>query len=182
MTQDFQVEAAGVLTGRETDTELYFLEQHYRMPTRLLDWTNSPLPALYFAVTAKDDSDGELFIMDAYQLSPNQKAVDFEGIATARNPTFKKAVHAIFGWQKADDFPDFIIPVRPAHFDHRVSSQRSCFTFHVPKRHVLTKEENKTLLSFFIPKTAKKHLKRELFLLGLMPSAFTGIWRICRED
>lgn len=38
MTQDFRVQAAGVLTGRETDAELYFLEQHYRMPTRLLDW------------------------------------------------------------------------------------------------------------------------------------------------
>lgn len=167
MTQDFRVQAAGLLTGRETDAELYFLQQHYRMPTRLLDWTNSPLPALFFAVTANNGSDGELFMMDAYQLSPSQKAVGFEGIATARNAIFEKALHPIFRWQKPDDFPDFIIPVRPDHLDHRMSLQRSCFTFHVPKRHVLTREENKSLFSFFIPGAAKEHMKKELFLLGI---------------
>src|SRR5436190_13952864 len=151
MTQDFRVQAAGLLTGRETEAELYFLQQHYRMPTRLLDWTNSPLPALFFAVTANNGSDGELFMMDAYQLSPSQKAVGFEGIATARNAIFEKALHPIFRWQKPDDFPDFIIPVRPDHLDHRMSLQRSCFTFHVPKRHVLTRGENSRCSRFSFP-------------------------------
>ncbi len=167
MTQDFRVQAAGLLTGRETEAELYFLQQHYRMPTRLLDWTNNPLPALYFAVTANRGSDGELVMMDAYQLSPSQKAVDFQGIATARNPTFEKALHPIFRWQKPDDFPDFIIPVRPDHLDHRIALQRSCFTFHVPKHHVLTKAENNALFSFSIPGPDKEHMEKELFLLGI---------------
>src|SRR6266581_1680549 len=39
LTQDFRVQAAALLAGREIDSELYFLQQHYRMPTRLLDWT-----------------------------------------------------------------------------------------------------------------------------------------------
>ncbi len=167
MTQDFRVQAAGLLTGRETDAELYFLQQHYRMPTRLLDWTNSPLPALFFAVTANSDSDGELFMMDAYQLSPSQKAVGFQGIATARNAIIAKALDPIFRWQKLGDFPDFIIPVRPDHLDHRIGLQRSCFTFHTPKRHVLTKQENKSLLSFSIPEAAKERIQKELFLLGI---------------
>jgi hypothetical protein len=42
------------------------LAQHYALPTQLLDWTESPLVALYFAVTDHMGSDGCL-----YALSPS---------------------------------------------------------------------------------------------------------------
>jgi hypothetical protein len=41
LNQDFKVLSAGLRTGRETDADIYFLQQHYRMPTRLLDWTTN---------------------------------------------------------------------------------------------------------------------------------------------
>src|SRR6266404_9937397 len=88
LTQDFRVESAGILMREAYEAELYFIEQHYRMPTRLLDWTGSPLAALYFAVKEDDSTDGALFLMDAFGLADTQNAKNFRGVATGRHPVF----------------------------------------------------------------------------------------------
>lgn len=171
LTQDFVVQSAGLLSSPKSDAELYFLQQHYKMPTRLLDWTHSPLAALHFAVA--DDRykhvDGALFMMDAYRLAPCQGAKEqFTGVMTSRSGIFLNALHVIFDWWKPEkQFPKFALPIRPYHFERRVSLQRGCFTFHVPSRERLTKAENNSLLSFFIPKESKSNIKKELFLLGI---------------
>uniref|UniRef100_UPI0035CC9780 FRG domain-containing protein n=1 Tax=uncultured Hymenobacter sp. TaxID=170016 RepID=UPI0035CC9780 len=102
LSQDFQALAAARLTGRETDAEIYFLQQHYGMPTRLMDWSSNPLIALWFAVNDENhrDKDGEIFMMDAYEIKGPGRPDDF-GIASSRNPYFLKALLPIFDWQEA---------------------------------------------------------------------------------
>jgi hypothetical protein len=76
-------------------------------------------------------------------------------------------VEVINKWKKVDDFPNYIIPVRPDAFDRRITLQRSCFTFHVPKHPELTERENPSLKKWVVRGGKKKPILRELVLLGI---------------
>ncbi len=175
LTQDFCIDSAGLRGNIKTIAHIYVLEQHYRMPTRLLDWTTSPLAAVYFAVqNQKEDShDGALFLMDAYQIK--NRPVGTEGVSTTDNQHFHDALTAIFHWDDKVESLDFVMAIRPDRLDMRVSFQRSCFTFHSPLHPALTTPGHNPTLGFWrIKASAKSLLRRQLATMSIDDFAIFG--------
>jgi hypothetical protein len=161
LSQDFLTMSVPLRDYR-SDAETYFIQQHYRMPTRLLDWSLNPLAAAFFALEPAN-TDGKIFVLDAYRF---QSEPPGRGLCTPRSKEVAGAMEAIFAWRDST-WPNRILPVRPTNIDPRIGAQHGCFTFHPPKERTLTTATNPTLKEWIVPVSAKTSLRKELELLGV---------------
>ena len=152
--------------------DVLFLMQHYRAPTRLLDWSEVLFVALYFAVNYVKPGDQltpRVFVLNPYLWNKKQGA--------DRDLYFPR----FFGYDKREDYYydygellvephgiDWEAPIAlyPAQRDARLSAQHGYFTIHGTDARPMEKMAPELLVAIDLTSDAVEDAKETLAMSG----------------
>ena len=155
-----------------------FLMQHHGLPTRLLDWTESILIALYFVAAENKSSDGELWAM--YPDTLNKRSGPF-GRAIPKNRILRYLAsepvcnnpEELKEKLKLKEIPKYPLAIQPSMNFSRMVSQLSAFTIHPEPLPNCTipdlLKDKESLVRYIIPANNKGKLLKNLAALGITP-------------
>jgi hypothetical protein len=143
------------------------LAQHYGLPTRLLDWTFSPLIAAYFAVADRETSDSEPATIWAllpselnvhFGYEPYLYNLDVQTVQELINPAFAKKYSS----------PEKVAAAMAVEADTRMQMQQGAFTIHGLRTPLCNMAgRDKWLFRANIPAESVLRLRYELRILSI---------------
>jgi hypothetical protein len=158
--------------------------QHYGLPTRLLDWSESALIGLYFALRDnRGETDAGLWVLNPWWLN-NQSLGRYE-IPTAGDRCLEPWAPGSDPKQLSKRLP---VAIKPIHGSSRIAAQRGLFTIHGAEPQALQTLARRQLKNpphielWKVPKQAIEGIRKELAIAGITETeVFQELDALCRE-
>lgn len=184
-------QSAAMLTERSPSTSFdwTFLMQHYGVPTRLLDWSESPLVALFFAVdeiSVYPDADAAVWCLKPILLNKNANISDPK--EPQYIPSFEDEEMEPYRTEAIRNPRVELLPVATiaTRNNPRIQAQMGTFTIHHKNKIPLEDVGDRShVAKYIIPNASRESLRSELRLLGLnrfsLFPELTSVGEILRE-
>jgi len=156
----------------KSEFDWLFLMQHHSTPTRLLDWSESPLSAIYFSVDSNIDDEGALWLLlPCFLNEKSNYRPDFEfEIPSFEDEHMQNYLPTTIARERSSKlFPMAAIAPRNSS---RMQAQQGVFT--ISHRENIFIEDvghqgtpKNYIWRYLIPSAKKEQIRKELKLLGI---------------